>query len=290
MPVKIGTLLNDLAKKVGIDTTLPQYADLLSANFDIPDDLYKALDSKLFTEDAAKNSLPLKSYFFKQALDGVDKNLVRLMEEHQFDEESVKEINSIQSSYERIPTLVKKIKDLESKKTDANKGDRAVLQEQINALNKEKATLQAEMDKKIQIIKQESDNEITNFMLMSSINSANLLTDQFDREVMADMAHKYITKELTNQGAKVIKKDGALKLVQASDEALDFYADNKAVSFDEFRDSVLSKNKLIAVTKPVAPSGPTYTPPPPQGTQRPANSSFLKHLEQAKADITASAG
>lgn len=284
MPVKIGTLLNDLAKKVGVDTTLPQYADLLSANFEIPDELYKAVDTKLFTDDAVKNSLQFKNYFFKQALDGVDKNLVRLMEEHQFDEEAMKEINSIASSYERIPTLVKKIKDLESKKTDANKGDRAILQEQINSLNKEKATLQAEMDKKVQQIKLESDNEITNFMLMSSINSANLLTDQFDRDVMAEMAHKYITKELTNQGAKVIKKDGALKLVQASDEALDFYADNKAVSFDEFRDSVLSKNKLIAVTKPAPPTGPTYTPPPP-GAPRPVNSSFAAALAAAQADI-----
>ncbi|MCW3466499.1 hypothetical protein [Chitinophaga nivalis] len=288
MSVKIGTLLSDLAKKVGVDTSLPQYADLLSANFDIPDELYKLIDTKLYTDDAVKNSLLFKNYFFKQALDGVDKNLVRLMEEYQFDEDSMKEINGIASSYERIPTLVKKIKELEAKKTDANKGDRAILQEQINALNKEKATLQSEMDKKIKQIKRESDDEITNFMLMSSINSANLLTDQFDRAVMAEMAEKYITKELTNQGAKVIKKDGALKLVQASDEALDFYADNKSVSFEEFRDSVLSKNKLIAVTKPAPPTGPTNATPP-NGANRPVSSSFAAALAAAQADI-ASAG
>jgi hypothetical protein len=283
---KIGTLLNNLAKKAGYDTSLPAFTEVLSANLEIPDDLAATLESKLFNEDAAKNNPALKSYFFKQALDGVDKGTVRLMDEFQFDEEIRKEISGITNTYERIPALVKKIQELESKKIDASKGDKALLQDQINKLNQEKAGLIAEKEREIAKIKSDSQNEVVNFMKQIGIQSANLVTDQYDKEVMVAMANQFIDKELTTQGAKVVNKDGALKLVQASDEALDFYLDNKAVTWEEFRDSVLSKYKLIAVNKPPAtPPGPNTPPPPAQPGQRPANSSFLSKIEQAKADL-----
>lgn len=283
MPVKIGTLLTNLAKKAGFD---PNQIAIPADQFEIPDELATALESKLFTEDAAKNNPALKSYFFKQALDGVDKGAVRLMEEFQLDEEARKEIASISSTFERIPALVKKIQDLESKKLDANKGDKAVLQEQINKLNQEKATLLSEKQTEIARLKGEYEQQVTDFMIRTGINTANLVTDQFDKEIMAEMAYQFLNKELAANGAKAVKKDGTLKLVQASDEALDFYLDNKAVSFEEFRDSVLAKHKLIAVNKqPATPTGPTNQPPINQPTPRPANSSFLSKIEQAKADI-----
>lgn len=286
MPVKIGTLLNNLAKKAGYDTNLPAFTEVLSANLELPDDLAATLESRLFNEDAAKNNPALKSYFFKQALDGVDKGTVRLMDEFQFDDDSRKEISGITNTYERLPAIVKKIQELEAKKGDANKGDKALLQDQINKLNQEKAGLMAEKEREITQIKADSQKEVVNFMKQIGIQSANLVTDQYDKEVMVAMANQFIDKELSTQGARVINNGGALKLVQASDEALDFYADNKAVSWEEFRDSVLSKYKLIAVNKPPAtPTGPTTPPSPVPPGQRPANSSFLSKIEQAKADL-----
>lgn len=286
MPVKIGTLLNNLAKKAGYDTNLPAFTEVLSANLELPDDLAATLESRLFNEDAAKNNPALKSYFFKQALDGVDKGTVRLMDEFQFDEDSRKEISGITNTYERLPAIVKKIQELEAKKGDANKGDKALLQDQINKLNQEKAGLMAEKEREITQIKADSQKEVVNFMKQIGIQSANLVTDQYDKEVMVAMANQFIDKELSTQGARVINNGGALKLVQASDEALDFYADNKAVSWEEFRDSVLSKYKLIAVNRPpVTPTGPTTPQQPVTPGQRPANSSFLSKIEQAKADL-----
>jgi hypothetical protein len=287
MPVKIGTLLLNLVKKAGYDSTL---LAIPSEQFEIPDDCAAALENKLFTEDAAKNNQAIKAYFFKQALDGVDNGIVRLMDEYQLDDALRTEITGIKSTYDRFPTLVKKIEELQAAKAGASKGDKAILQDQINKLNQEKATLIAEKEKEIDAIRRESDDSITSFMVESSIKNAKLVTDQYDIKVMTKLANDFINTELKEQGAKVVKRDGALKLVKASDEALDFYADNKAVSFDEFRDSTLAKYKLIAVNaKPPVPQ-PGLPPTPPPGTPpaKPANTSYAAMLAQSQADLAKS--
>lgn len=281
---KVGKLLLNLAKKAGYDTTL---LAIPTDDFDVPDEFVTALESKLLTEDSAKNNPILKKYFFKQALDGVDMNISRLLDEYQLDDATKAEITGIQSSYDRIPAIVKKIDELQAAKHGATKGDKSLLQEQINRLNQEKATLLDEKKREIEAIKKESDEGITSFMIKTAIQNAKLRTDEFELPVMSEMAETFIKRELSSQGAKVIKKDGTLKLVQASDEALDFYADNKAVSFDDFRDTVLSKYKLIAVNSKPAPSAPGTPPthPPTTPPANPANSSFARMLAESQADF-----
>lgn len=285
MPVKIGTLILSLAKKAGYDTNL---LALPVDQFEIPDELVTALDGKLFTEDAAKNNPVLKSYFFKQALDGVDNGMARLMDEFQLDEPLRNELNGIKSTYDRVPALVKKIQELESSKSGASKGDKAALQEQINKLNEEKANLVKDKESEIKKMKDQFEADFTNNLVKNKIASANLVTEQFGKEVMEEFAYKFLNQELAASDAKAVQRNGMLKLVKASDEALDFYADNKPVNFIEFLESVLAKHKLIAVTKPpVTPTGPTPTPQFPQ-QPRPANSSFASLIAQSQADLAAS--
>lgn len=282
MPVKIGTLLLSLAKKAGYDTNL---LAIPSEQFEIPDELVTALDGKLFTEDAAKNNPVLKSYFFKQALDGVDNGMARLMDEFQLEEQLRNELNGIKSTYDRVPALVKKIQELEATKSGASRGDKAVLQEQINKLNEEKANLVKDKENEIKKMKDQFEADFTNNLVKNKIASANLVTEQFGKEVMEEFAHKFLNQELAASDAKAVQRNGVLKLVKASDEALDFYADNKPVTFPEFLDSVLAKHKLIAVTKPPAtPTGPIPNPQF-QQPQRPVNSSFASLIEQSKADL-----
>ena len=286
MPVKIGTLLNNLAKKVGYNTEAPTFTELLSANLELPDDLVSSLESRLFTEDAAKNNGALKAYFFKQALDGVDNNITRVIEEFQLDEEKRNEILGIKSTYERVPALVKTIKELEAQKAGASKGDKAALQEQINELNREKAQLVKDRDTEISKMKAQYEQDFTDSLIKTRIASTNLVVDQFDKPVMEEFAYKFFNQELAAADAKVVQKNGVLKLVKASDEALDFYADNKPVTFPEFLDATLAKHKLIAVNKPAPPPGPN--PPPPNGPNpqpRPANSSFAALIAQSQADL-----
>lgn len=280
----------NLAKKASYDTESPSFADLLSANLELPDDLVEALNSKLMTEESAKNNPALKKHFRSSILDGVDKNVISLFDEFEFDEETRKEISSIENTYERIPALAKKIRDLEAQKGASGKSDKAQLQEQINRLNQEKAQLIKQYDDQIKQIRQEAQTEITTTLFRNSLSEVDLAEDQFDRETMLTLAEQRLNKELSAQGAKVINKNGVLTLVQASDEALDFYKDNKLVSYRDFRDQVLSSAKIIKVNKNTAPpAGPSGTPPingtPPTTVPNgaPVNNALLSKLEAAKA-------
>lgn len=284
MPVKIGTLLTNLAKKAGYDPTL---IAVPADSFEVPDELVAALDIKLLTEESAKNNPALKNYFRSQVLDTVDKNILSVLDEMELDETGRTEITSIKSTYDRIPALAKMIRDLEVQKGAAGKSDKAELQAAINKLNQEKALLLAEKDKEIQAIRLEAQNEITNTLFRNSLSEVDLAEDQFDRETMLELAEQRLKKALLTQGAKVINKNGALTLVQASDEALDFYKENKLVSYRDFRDSILSEAKIIKVNKQTA--GPTGTqpingtPPTTNPNGAPVNNSLLAKIEQAKA-------
>lgn len=284
MPIKVGTLITNLAKKVGID---PNTIAIPAEQFDLPEELVSAIDSKLYTEDAAKNNSALKNYFFKQALDGVDNNITKLLEDFQLGDDDKGEILGIKSSYDRIPALVKKIQSLESQKAGANKGQTAQLQEQINELNREKAKLLSEKENEIKQIKTQYDNEFTDNLKRLRITAANLVTDQYGEEAMRELAYSFLEKELAAADAKAVRKNGMLKLVKASDEALEYYHDNKPVEFDEFLNSVLSKHKLIAVSKPAPPPGtpPINTPKPGDPQPKPANTSFAALLAQSQADL-----
>jgi hypothetical protein len=285
MPVKVGTLLTNLAKKAGCDVSM---LAIPADTFEIDDEVASALESRLFTEDAAKNNPALKNYFRAQALDAIDKKIVELVKEYEFPEDVINELTGIKNTYDRIPALTAKIRDLEAQKAAAGKSDKAQLQEQINRLNQEKAQLIAEKDKEIQQIRAQSANEITDFMKRNKIQSANLVTDQFPKEVVAKLAEDFLAQELNTQGARVINNNGSLKLVQASDEALNFYANNKEVTFDEFLDQTLAKYKLIAVNKPAGQqqSGPPSQQSPTTIPSAPAgNNPLLAQLGASLADV-----
>ncbi len=203
MPIKVGTLITNLAKKAGLD---PNNIAIPSETFELEDDVATAIETKLFNEDAAKNNGALKSYFFKQALDGVDGNITRVLDELQFGDDERNEILGIKSSYDRIPALAKKIKDLESAKAGASKGDKAALQEEINRLNQEKANILREKEQEINKMQAKFEQDFTDNLVKNKIVSTSLVTEQFGKEVMEEFAYKFLNQELAAQDAKAVQK------------------------------------------------------------------------------------
>lgn len=284
MPVNVGTLLTNLAKKAGYDPTLLAFP---SESFELPDDFVAVLDSKLLTEDSAKNNPALKNHFRANALDAVDKNILSILDEFEFDEDSRNEIVTAKSTYDKIPALAKKIRDLEAAKGVAGKSDKTALQEQINQLNKQISQLSTEKEKAILEERAKAHQEITEHIFKHSIESVDLVTDMFDKPAMLQLAEQRIRAEMAAQGARVILKDGTLTLVQASDEALDFYKDNKRVTYNDFRDNVLANAKIVRVPKPAGQTGTPAVNGNPStsttATTAPVNNSILARIEAAKA-------
>lgn len=241
----VGTLIVNLAKKAGFDTTL---LAIPSDTFEVPEDLVTALEAKLLTEESAKNSQALKNHFTSQVLDTIDRKFPTLFDELEFDNATREEVLGIKSTYERIPAIMKKVKELESQKAAAGKGDKAALQEQINNLNKQISQITQEKDKAILDERAKAQQEIADHIFRHSIESVDLVTDMFDKPTMLQLAEQRVKSALAAEGAKAVLKDGVLTLVQASDEALDFYKDNKKVPYNEFRDKVLANAKIMKVT------------------------------------------
>jgi hypothetical protein len=69
-------------------------------------------------------------------------------------------------------------------------------------------------------------------------------------EVNTQMARLLIDKQLKEKGAMLVRKDGELKLVQSALPDMDYYQDNKPVSFSDFTNKILADNKLLEVSQP----------------------------------------
>jgi hypothetical protein len=78
-------------------------------------------------------------------------------------------------------------------------------------------------------------------------------------EVNTQMARLLIDKQLKEKGAMLIRKDGELKLVQSALPDMDFYMDNKPVSFSDFTNKILADNKLLEVSQPATQTQQTQT-------------------------------
>lgn len=294
--MKFATFINNLSTKYGLNlTNEPGYVDLLSANLEVPDNVAAAFDGvNLFNEASAKNSTELKNYFMAQALNGVDVYIESALNEREFSDEERAEVKGIKNTYDKLKVFANRIEALKEKKAAATTtGEKSNLQQQINALNAEKAALVDDKKREIDAMKREHNKELLDMIVESKIATAQLDTTKFPKDVATTIARTMLDKALAEKGAKLVNDSRSIKLKRAEDEALDYYENNTAVTFDAFVDRVLADNKLIAVNEPTpAPVNTGFqqnnrtTPPVPGGGPRPAaSSSYLNAIDQALADL-----
>jgi len=274
MPTKLGTLITSLAVKAGIDANSPALIDILSkselANTEIADEIGHALDTSLISMDAAKNNPALKSHYFAQALNGIDAEAGRIMDEYGFDEDLKASVLGEKGTPKRISALAAQIKALEEKKAGAARKDQPDLTAKINELLKEKADLSKSMEAKIAEIQASHQNEMTGFAVKNILAAKKYAAENLPADVNITTADVVLNRELAAQGAKIVRENGALKLVSAQDASMDFYdKSNNRLTVEQFIDGVLAQNKLLQVNG-AAPS--------PVGGQ-PANGQQLPHQQ-----------
>src|SRR6186713_1980331 len=109
---KLKEFITALAKKAGFDTaseTAKPFFDALP-DTEMPEDIHKGIDNALISLTEAKNNYPeLKNHYTKQALDGMDKEYVGVMDAFELDEATRAEILAEKSTYKRGPMLTRKI-------------------------------------------------------------------------------------------------------------------------------------------------------------------------------------
>src|SRR6476620_8213466 len=135
---KLKDFITQLAKKAGFDTTTDAAKPFFDAlpDTDMPEDIHKGIDNALISLTEAKNNYPeLKNHYTKQALDGMDKEFLTLIEDFQLDEPTRNKILGEKSTYKRGPMITREIVELERKKLSSTTGkDKQEIQKQIDDL------------------------------------------------------------------------------------------------------------------------------------------------------------
>jgi len=245
--MKFGTLLSSLAKKTGIDTTKAEFADLLSHDIEIPDEIANAIDKGLMNEEAAKTKF--KTAHRTEALNGVDAKVDEVLTELGYSDEEIADIRGEKNSYEKVVKLARTIKSLESKKSGTRGEAKDALEKKIDELSKEiNSTKKSLTDKEAEFanLREEDlkDFELQKILLGKEFS----LPKEMDTDLKISTALSAVNKSLQAKGFKFIrdKETKALKIVDKDG--------NKAYSetHDEvqplnFIDGVLAQNKLLKV-------------------------------------------
>lgn len=251
---KLKDFITALAKKAGYDTTSEAAKPFFDAlpDTDMPEDIHRGIDNSLISLTEAKNNHgELKGHYTKQALDGVDKEILSLIEDFQLDEPTKSEILSEKSTYKRGPLLTRRIVELERKKAAATGGkDKATIQTEIDGLHAElKASKEAFANAQKSFDDQRMQDRINNKknVFFSGVKT---IHDELDPETRYTIIDSQVQKELQDRQAKfALDEQGNVVLMR--NDGTNFFGENhQQVKPLQFIEQVLAKNKQLKVTDP----------------------------------------
>lgn len=273
MATKLKDFVTKLAKKAGYDTASDGAKAFLESlnDVEVPEDVEKGIDNSLISLTEAKNNFPeLKNHYTKQALDGMDKEFMTLIEDFQLDEPTKAEILAEKSTYKRGPLLTRRIVELERKKAAATGGkDKATIQAEIDGLHAQlKETKDAYANAQKSFDNQRMQDRINNKknVFFSGVKT---IHDELDPETRFTILDSQIQKELQDRQAKfALDEQGNVVLMR--NDGTNFFGENhQQVKPLQFIEQVLAKNKQLKVTD--SSSGAPGTKPQ-NGTQPAASS------------------
>lgn len=266
--MKLGDFLNNQATKLGLQND-PALIAILSnsefANKDIPDSFANPLDQGLMSLDSAKNNFGLKNHFSATILNAVD---ARLLDNLDLDEETLAAVQAEKNSYNKIDIIKNALKgQIEKQKTvePNDKTKKADIEKQIGELNAQIASLKEANLNTVNDLKAQHDNEIKNLVFMNHLAGKPYANKDWTVEDNTAFAKTLIENALKEKGAILVKDEKGLVLKQANSPDLDYYQDNKQISFPDFADQVLASKKMLAVnnsggTPPNTPTPPVQVP------------------------------
>ncbi len=248
---KVVDFLKSLIVKAGgnpEDEAIKTALNDLSADLEVDEGLTTAIDNGLLSVAVAKNNHPeLKKHYFGQAYSGLDNELEALMQSEKLPDEIIAEIKQEGSSTKRAAKLALKIKELEGKKANANKGDTQKLNEQIADLNNQ---LRAEKEAKLQI-EQKHQSDIKDvkksYALDQLLTGYKTIHDNLDPATKNIILNAVINKNLSSKkGNWDIDEAGNLVLTGEGGTNL-FSDDNRLLTPKTFLDQVLANEKMLVV-------------------------------------------
>lgn len=288
MPL-LGELINNLAQKAGIAADDAQLKALLSAPelaaIKVPDEISGAFDKGLLNIDAAKNNHPdIKRKYFADAFDGMDRQLIALVENDTFDDADVAEIKAEKSTVKKAELIVSKLK---AAKASAKGADKDAINAQLTAAHEAARVAKAE----VEAVKNEYEGKIKNIHTKSAkrgmFGKYKTIYDELPDNIRIATMESLIETALQDKQAELIADENGTLQLRSKDGSNVFGSNHVQLTPQSFFDQTLAP--ILKVTAaPAAPRQPNPAPATPGNGGDATNTGFLKsHMDQVLADMAA---
>lgn len=285
--MNLSEFLHSQAERAGYDTALLK--DIVTKPeimaITVPDDFRSQVNNALLTVSEAKINGEIKKHFAGVHLGSVDATIGELMDEFAIPDEIKGELKAQTSTFERIKLFTKKLASLKEEAAQAAGGDKAKLVQEITKLNGEISSMKEAMKAEVSKVNAEWQGRYTDHLVNSKFTGYEYAMENVPVDVQASSARILFERKLQEKGGKLKYQDGKITLVSATDDALPFTIDNKAVEFDSFADSVVAENKLIKVKGAPAPAPSPSPLPSPHKVDTPAAPAARGQVQKAIEEL-----
>lgn len=292
MPKSLAAFIQEQATKAGIDATDQKLKDIITntvvdlTKIEIPDDLLVKFESNLHSLESAKAKL--RPTMWAEALNGVDVELYRTMDELGLDDATKAELKAHKSG-KMASELAKKIQALEAAKVNAKAGDKKELTDEINRLKQEKADLSKAKTDELAATKDSYEAQITELAYDNMISGYNLAIPQgLTKEDIMLIAKTKLKTAMQADELRIVRQNGQLTLVDKNGTEYFDKSNNQKKDLKSFTESSLAQHKLLKTNDP-NPSNPGNPAPaiiPGTPTIKASDAEFLKGLDAQIAEMT----
>lgn len=290
----IGEVINNLAQKAGIANDDAKLKALLAspelATIQVDDALVTILDSGLLSIEAAKNNHPdVKKKYFADAYDGIDKQLIKLVESDTFDQADLDEIRNEKSTSKKQELIISKLKAAAKSAKGADKDE---INRQLAAAHEAARIAKAE----VETVKTSYEGKIKDIQKNAAIKAVfgnyKTIYDDLPANVKTATLEALINQALQDKNAVLMTdENGNLQLVSKDGSTNVFGSNNVQLTPKSFLDQTFAPVlKVSGPPKPAAPprQQPNLPTPPANGGASVASVDFVKsHADQVLADMAA---
>ena len=293
----ISSLINQLAKKAGIDVSDKALIDLLSnaelSKIAVPEGITQKLDEGLLSIEAAVDNHPkIRAKYMAETFNAVDAKLDKMIQALGLTDEELIDFNETKGTYKRIEKLSELAK---AKVSESGKGDGKgkatdpeevkLLKDKVNQLNGELAAAKKAVTEKETEFETIRKKDRMDFIMNRQIASRKSTLDELPEEVKLTSYNTLLQKKLAANGIKIDTSETGELVLLTADGSNYVDKNHKKVSFTDLLDELEAENKLIVAT-PQPTSGGAGAGANGGGTRFPQNGNGSeKELPKAAANV-----
>ena len=257
MPKNISSLITTILKRANIDLTDPKYIDLVNITGQIGEEAYSEVESsvaKLMTLEEARYHNDLRKHFRQNALDPVDKELERWMEDMNVAEEDKADVLADRNTYTKLRRTLEKTQELEQKKAGRQTtDDRQRTTEELAAAHRNMEELKAQFEVRAAEMEHSAEQRVADFALHTKLSSLDYANDKMSKAESVMGFRPLLDSALRARGAKYVlnKETNELDLI-TSDTGTPLLEGGRPVAFSDLVSSIAAAKRVLKINSDAA--------------------------------------